>query len=123
MEKLLRGILIAAVFVAPIAVWGQQPASSQEASAAPSKNGKKLFGTAEALRLARVSSPRISPDGSRVAYLVSDNVMDKEKDAAWKNVTQLWVVPTSGPATTARQFTRGEKSVSNVQWSPDGKVL
>ncbi len=100
-----------------------QNSSSQEHRRARSKDGKKLFGTAEALRVARVSSPRISPDGSRVAYLVSENVMDKEKDTAWKNVTQLWVVPTAGPATAARQFTRGEKSVSNVAWSPDGKVL
>ncbi len=117
------GVLVVAIFVAPVAASGRQVASGQEASAARSKEGKKLFGTAEALRLARVSSPRISPDGSRVAYLVSDNVMDKEKDAAWKSVTQLWMVPAAGEASAARQFTRGEKSVSNVEWSPDGKLL
>jgi dipeptidyl aminopeptidase/acylaminoacyl peptidase len=122
MRKLVRGLWLAAVFVAPLAVAGQNP-SSQETAAARSKDGKKLFGTAEALRVARVSSPRISPDGARVAYLVADNVMDQEKDAAWKSVTQLWVVPTAGPATAARQFTRGEKSVSNLEWSPDGKLL
>src|SRR5580692_10345564 len=99
MTKWVRGILIAAVFVTPLAAWGRQTASSQEAASARSKDGKKLFGTAEALRVARVSSPRISPDGARVAYLVAENVMDKEKDTAWKSVTQLWVVPASGPAT------------------------
>ena len=31
--------------------------------------------------------------------------------------------PTSGPASAARQFTRGEKSVSIAKWSPDGKIL
>jgi dipeptidyl aminopeptidase/acylaminoacyl peptidase len=122
MTKLVRAILIAAVFIAPITAWSGQNASGQE-TAARSKDGKKLFGTAEALRVARVSSPRISPDGARVAYLAAENVVDKEKDTPWKTVTQLWVVPTAGPATAARQFTRGEKSVSNVAWSPDGKLL
>ena len=120
MRKLARGILIVAVLVAAVA---GQNLSSQETAAARSKDGRKLFGTAEALRVARVSSPRISPDGAFVAYLVAENTMDKEKDTAWKSVTQLWVVPTAGPATAARQFTRGEKSVSNLEWSPDGKLL
>ena len=81
------------------------------------------------MRIARVSSPRISPDGTRVAYLVAEMQMGKDTDASQKDeqpgkfVTQLWVVPTSGPASAARQFTRGEKSVSNAKWSPDGKIL
>lgn len=123
MTKLIRVILVAAVFLAPLAAGAGQNSSSQDTSAARSKDGKKLFGTAEALRVARVSSPRLSPDGARVAYLVAENAMDKEKDTAWKTVTHLWVVPTVGPATSARQFTRGEKSVSNLSWSPDGKLL
>jgi dipeptidyl aminopeptidase/acylaminoacyl peptidase len=123
MTKLIRVILVAAVFLAPLAAGAGQNSSSQDTSAARSKDGKKLFGTAEALRVARVSSPRLSPDGARVAYLVAENAMDKEKDTAWKTVTHLWVVPTVGPATSARQFTRGEKSVSNLAWSPDGKLL
>ena len=123
MTKLLRGIVIAAIFVAPLAAGAAQNSPSQDSVSARSKDGKKLFGTAEALRVARVSAPRISPDGSKVAYLVAENVIDKEKDTPWKTVTQLWVVPTAGPATVARQFTRGEKSVSNVAWSPDGKLL
>ena len=103
-------------------VLAQEPVAKTEAAAPRSKNGKKLFGTAEALRVARVSSPRISPDGARVIYLVAENQMDK-KDEPWKSVTQLWAVPTAGPPSAARQFTRGEKSVSNPAWSPDGKLL
>src|SRR5229473_2949548 len=106
-----------------------QEASSKQAAVAHSKEGKKLFGAEDTLRIARVSSPRISPDGGSVAYLVSAVAMGKEGDAAEKSgqpgkfVSQLWVVPTVGPASAGRQFTRGEKSVSNAKWSPDGKIL
>ncbi|MGB7024437.1 MAG: hypothetical protein WBD73_11625, partial [Candidatus Acidiferrales bacterium] len=121
MTKSVRVLFTVAVFLTPLAAGAQQNASSKETAAARSKEGKKLFGSAEALRVARVSSPRISPDGSRVAYLVAEN--DTEKEQAWKFVTHLWVVPAGGPASAAKQFTRGEKSVSNVEWSPDGKIL
>jgi dipeptidyl aminopeptidase/acylaminoacyl peptidase len=98
-----------------------QDSSSAQSNAPLSKTGKKLFGTDAALRVARVFSPQISPDGSTVAYLVS--TVDMKKDDPGKSVTHLWVVPASGPASAARQFTRGDKSVSNVAWSPDGKLL
>ncbi|HLW81083.1 MAG TPA: S9 family peptidase [Candidatus Acidoferrales bacterium] len=98
-----------------------QEASAEQNAAARSKDGKKLFGTSAALRVARVSSPRISPDGSTVAYLVA--TVEMKKDDPGKSVTHLWVVPAASPASAARQFTRGDKSVSNVAWSPDGKII
>jgi dipeptidyl aminopeptidase/acylaminoacyl peptidase len=134
---MLRKILILSMAIGCAALAGNaQQADSKdaegmkhEAAPARSKDGKRLFGAADTLRIARVSSPRISPDGARVAYLVSAVKFGKGGDAspkddeAGKFITQLWVVPTAGPATAARQFTRGEKSVSNAKWSPDGKIL
>jgi len=99
----------------------QESKEKQEAPAPRSKDGRKLFGTMEALRLSRVSSPRISPDGARVAYLASELKM--EKDKPWKYVTQLWLASTNGPAGTARQYTRGEEDISEPKWSPDGKMV
>jgi len=53
MRKLLRGILTAVIFMAPLTAGARQNSSSQETVPAKSKDGKKLFGTAEALRVAR----------------------------------------------------------------------
>jgi dipeptidyl aminopeptidase/acylaminoacyl peptidase len=105
-----------------VAVSAQAESANTMSAGARSKDGKKLFSATDALRIARVFSPRISPDGSTVAYLVS-RVEKLEKGEAGKSVTHLWVVPAAGPASAARQFTRGDKSVSNLHWSPDGKML
>jgi dipeptidyl aminopeptidase/acylaminoacyl peptidase len=83
------------------------------------KDGKKLLTAMDLLRINGVSNPRISPDGSRVVYTVSEIKMEKDKE--WKQVTQIWVVPTSGGH--ARQFTRGDKSASQPEWSPDGSMI
>ncbi|MGB7024976.1 MAG: S9 family peptidase, partial [Candidatus Acidiferrales bacterium] len=108
--------------LAPVRTFAQQVGGRpMDAAHRSSKDGKRLFSTNDALRIARVSSPRISPDTSRLAYLVS--ALDREKDQPGKTVTQLWVAPTTGPMGEARQYTRGEKSVSNAAWSPDGKLL
>jgi dipeptidyl aminopeptidase/acylaminoacyl peptidase len=122
-SRALRAVLFAAMSASLLLGAPQKDAASHE-GAAPSprsREGKKLFGSADALRVARVSSPRISPDGSRVAYLVAEN--DTEKEQAWKFVTHIWVVPAAGPSSEARQFTRGEKSISNLEWSSVGKIL
>ena len=99
----------------------KQKAQADTAPGARSKDGKKLFSAADAVRVARVSSPRVSPDGTRVAYLVAEN--RPEKDQPGKYVTHVWVVPSAGPPAAARQYTREEKSAANLAWSPDGQLL
>jgi dipeptidyl aminopeptidase/acylaminoacyl peptidase len=68
------------------------------------------------LSLTAVSSPRLSPDGQRVAYLVTGT--DWQQDAF---VAQLYVHDRRSGVT--QQLTRHETGVSQVQWSPDGKWL
>jgi dipeptidyl aminopeptidase/acylaminoacyl peptidase len=93
--------------------------ATKEAPEPRARDGKKLLTAQDLLKVQGVSAPRISPDGSRVAYTVSEVKMEKDKE--WKSVTQIWVVPTS--AGKARQYTRGEKSASAPEWSPDGSML
>ena len=82
-------------------------------------NGKKLLTAFDLTKVANVGGPRISPDGTRVTYTVSETKTEKDKE--WKTFTQVWIVPTAGGE--ARQFTRGEKSASAPDWSPDGSML
>ncbi|HEU4993595.1 MAG TPA: S9 family peptidase [Gemmatimonadaceae bacterium] len=70
----------------------------------------------ELLSLRSASGAQISPDGSLVAYLVTET--------DWKNdnfVSQLWVVKSDG--SDAHQLTRGEKPAAQPRWSPDGKWI
>jgi dipeptidyl aminopeptidase/acylaminoacyl peptidase len=83
------------------------------------KDGKKLLTAMDLMKINSVGSPRISPDGSRVAYTVGEVKMEKDKE--WKSVTQIWAVPTSGGK--SRQYTRGDKSASAPEWSPDGTMI
>jgi len=95
-------------------------AARTEAPEPRAKDGKKLLTAMDLMRISGVSAPRISPDGSRVAYTVSEVKMEKDKE--WKSVSQTWVVPASGNA-KSRQYTRGDKSATTPEWSPDGTML
>ena len=105
----------------------QEPAASpqsqkslkSEPPQARARNGKKLLGALDLMKIAAVGSPRLSPDGSRVAYTVSEVKMEKDKE--WKSVSHVWVVPAAGGK--AMQYTRGEKNSTAPEWSPDGRML
>jgi len=97
----------------------KKPAKN-EAPEPRAKDGKKLLTSLDLMKVAGVGGLRISPDGTRVAYTLSETKMEKDKE--WKTVTQVWVTPTQGGG-TFRQYTRGEKSATAPEWSPDGKLL
>ena len=68
------------------------------------------------LTLRVIGSAQISPDGSRVAYTVSET--DFERDAF---LTHIWVVESA--TWRSIQLTRGDKAATSPKWSPDGKWL
>jgi dipeptidyl aminopeptidase/acylaminoacyl peptidase len=68
-------------------------------------------------RLTGVANPRISPDGTRVAYQVWS--VDEEAND-YRGA--IWVAELDGSA-EARRFTAGEKRDGSPHWSPDGRRL
>jgi dipeptidyl aminopeptidase/acylaminoacyl peptidase len=63
-----------------------------------------------------LSRPRISPDGQRVAFVVT--TIDEQKHAYRSS---LWMVPTAGGEAT--RFTMGPANTRSPAWSPDGRWL
>ena len=67
--------------------------------------------------LTSVGDPRLSPDGRRVAYVVSRT--DEEANAYR---TSIWVARIDG-SEEPRQFTSGKRNDGSPRWSPDGRWL
>ena len=111
---------IALLILTSLSVAQGQPASTKPDPPEPrAKDGKKLLTATDILKIKGVGSPRISPDGARVAYTANEVKMEKDKE--WKQTTHVWVVSTGGGQ--ARQYTRGDKSATAPEWSPDGSML
>jgi dipeptidyl aminopeptidase/acylaminoacyl peptidase len=64
-----------------------------------------------------ISDPRLSPDGSRVAYVIG--TVDQKKN---RRVTSIWMLPTDGSAAPRRLSAAGF-SAGSPRWSPDGTTL
>jgi len=67
--------------------------------------------------LTSVGDPRLSPDGRRVAYVVSRT--DEEANAYR---TAIWLATLDG-SEEPRQLTSGERNDGSPRWSPDGRWL
>jgi dipeptidyl aminopeptidase/acylaminoacyl peptidase len=67
--------------------------------------------------LRSVGDPRLSPDGRRVAYVVS-----RTDEEANTYRTAIWVAALDG-SEEPRQFTSGERNDGSPRWSPDGRWL
>jgi dipeptidyl aminopeptidase/acylaminoacyl peptidase len=78
--------------------------------------GKHVPAIEDLLALRYIGAVRISPDGARVAFTITE--VDMEQDA---NLTQIWLADVASGRLT--QLTRGKKSSVNAAWSPDGRWI
>lgn len=93
-----------------VTIWlGTVPAAGQPAAT-------RVPEIDDLVTLQTIGSAAIAPDGQRVAFVQGS--ADFEAD---EFTSQLWLVAASGGP--PRQMTRGGGSVSNVQWSPDGRFV
>jgi dipeptidyl aminopeptidase/acylaminoacyl peptidase len=77
--------------------------------------GGRRFELDDLYRIPYVSDPRLSPDGTTIAFVVTH--ADRERD---ENVTAVWSVAVATGERT--QLTHGP-SASTPRWSPDGRSL
>ena len=110
-------LIIAAAcwFLSSTAALAQETAAADETEAAPADD---RWTPALSMRYLGVSGVAISPDGSRVAYVVREPLMEGEKS---EYLSHIWVAASDGSRNA--QFTRGESSASGPAFSPDGQWL
>jgi dipeptidyl aminopeptidase/acylaminoacyl peptidase len=75
-----------------------------------------LIAAEDFYQVQRLEDPRLSPDGSQVAYVL---LKVDRTDNAYRSA--IWIAPvTGGPG---KQFTNGEKRDVSPRWAPDGRRL
>jgi len=80
------------------------------------QSNKKPFQLKDLRKLVNISDPQISPDGSRIAVIISKP--DWKKD---KNIQKIDLVNIADGS--IRSITYKRENISNLKWSPDGKDL
>jgi len=78
---------------------------------------QRAWQSSDYYRLSVVSSPALSPDARRVAFVVTTVVEDKDR-----RHNEIWLAPADGSAPAFR-YTSPTTEASNPNWSPDGSVL
>ncbi|HLS82771.1 MAG TPA: S9 family peptidase, partial [Steroidobacter sp.] len=79
---------------------------------------KRPFSVEDLVRLKRVSSPTLSPDGGMVAFAVRETDMENDRGRS-----DLWLLDLAAKNATPRRLTTHPENDSSPAWSPDGRHL
>lgn len=77
---------------------------------------KRPMNFVDVINLKRVSSPRISPDGSQILFTITKANWEKNK-----RISHIWRMNVDG--TDLVQMTNGKEGESGGIWSPDGRYI
>jgi dipeptidyl aminopeptidase/acylaminoacyl peptidase len=84
-----------------------------------SPSGARALILDDVFALRGIQDVQISPDGSRVAYVVSHEYTEGEHKLP---ASSIWLVSADGSA-AAKQFTAGKSADTRPRWRPDGQEL
>ena len=84
--------------------------------AMPALSQKRAFTLPDLYKLKTVSDPQFSPDGKRIAFVVSESFLDKGKSNQ-----DIYVMNVDG--TNIRNLTNNPSADNHPRWSSDGKSI
>ena len=99
--------------VVAVAAWTLAGAGASAGGAEAQQPEARAFGIDHAVDMARVSSPKIAPDGSRVLFVKDELDWDENE-----RKSRIWIVGADGEG--ARPFT-GSADDRSPEWSPRGR--
>jgi dipeptidyl aminopeptidase/acylaminoacyl peptidase len=83
---------------------------------APAFAQKRAFTIADLYKIKNVNDPQISPDGKKVAFVVTEYFLEKGKSNS-----EIYVMDADG--SNLQRMTNNPASESHPRWSPDGKFI
>ena len=118
-KNLLQSLFLSVFFLFLILAGCHAPMAATAENDPHGNRGEELWSPQYMVeKFKRVGGTAISPDGSRIAFTISESRMEGEKS---DYLTHIHLLTSDG----SRQFqlTRGEESATDPHWSPDGRYL
>ncbi|MEE9229796.1 MAG: S9 family peptidase [Acidobacteriota bacterium] len=115
MKHWMTAALTVLLFLAVPPVRAQEPAS-QPGEGDKTEAAPRVLTVEDQFKIKQIGSPRISPDGKRVAYTVSTANFEEETSRS-----RIWIIPTKGG--TPIPMTSESVSSSAPTWGAEGRFL
>jgi dipeptidyl aminopeptidase/acylaminoacyl peptidase len=87
-------------------------------AASAATSATRGFTAEDLVRLERISDPQLSPDGTKLAYVLRETDMDANRGR-----TDVWLLDLKAKDARPVRLTRHEANDSSPRWSPDGQSL